>query len=191
MQHLLTDSRYLNDEVPSTTYFDDEGFFKTGDLAHKLNDHFIFDGRASIDCEFTQAFNCHIFFSSSFLMRAVICNSGGTVSVLKLEEALNGLSCIEEAYVVPVQDQKLAERAGALVRFVDQDLTLQQLRARLAPHVRAAMLPTALRVLRIKDTLPRTHSGKISKRALQKQFFLFTPGVGLPNDVELCNLDFD
>src|SRR3954470_17817734 len=64
MQHLLTDSRYLNDEVPSTTYFDDEGFFKTGDLAHKLNDHFIFNGRASIDCEFTQTFNCHIFFSN-------------------------------------------------------------------------------------------------------------------------------
>ncbi|OQD90650.1 hypothetical protein PENANT_c001G03018 [Penicillium antarcticum] len=62
------------------------------------------------------------------LMKTLICNAGDTVSILKLEEALDGLCCSEEAYVVPVQDQKLAEQAGALVRFVSQDHILQQLR---------------------------------------------------------------
>lgn len=42
---------YLDDEVATKTAIDEEGFYRTGDLAHRVGDEYIFDGRASTDCE--------------------------------------------------------------------------------------------------------------------------------------------
>ncbi|KAJ6126692.1 hypothetical protein N7523_002304 [Penicillium sp. IBT 18751x] len=160
---------YLNDESSLTEYFDEEGYYKTGDIAHKKDEFFMFDGRASID---------------------FIKTAGGPVPVLQLEKALNELSYVQEAYVIPVEDQTVGKRVGVLVRFTGKPIGLAQLRNDLALHVSPHMLPSAFRALGAHDVIPRTHSEKISKKDVLKQFFPFTPGVGLPKDVELWSLDF-
>lgn len=42
---------YLGDADATKASFDDEGFFKTGDLAHLESGEYIFDGRAKTDCK--------------------------------------------------------------------------------------------------------------------------------------------
>jgi long-subunit acyl-CoA synthetase (AMP-forming) len=42
---------YLNNEEATKAVLDKDGFYHTGDLAHLEVDEYIFDGRASSDCE--------------------------------------------------------------------------------------------------------------------------------------------
>jgi len=43
--------RYLNHEGATTDMFDRDGYYKTGDIAHRVGEYYIFDGRASMDCK--------------------------------------------------------------------------------------------------------------------------------------------
>ncbi|KAL4893402.1 hypothetical protein BDV59DRAFT_201971 [Aspergillus ambiguus] len=45
---------YLSDEIPSEDLFDHEGYFNTNDTAHRVGDDYVFDGRASSDCEYSK-----------------------------------------------------------------------------------------------------------------------------------------
>lgn len=42
---------YLDNEAATKAAFDEDGFFKTGDLAHRVGDEYVFDGRAATDCK--------------------------------------------------------------------------------------------------------------------------------------------
>jgi acyl-CoA synthetase (AMP-forming)/AMP-acid ligase II len=44
------DERYMNGEPSTEGLLDEDGYFRTGDIAHRQDDCYIFDGRASIDC---------------------------------------------------------------------------------------------------------------------------------------------
>lgn len=53
MEQLLTNTNisYVGDEKATRAAFDDEGFYRTGDQAHRVGDDFYFDGRLSQDCK--------------------------------------------------------------------------------------------------------------------------------------------
>ncbi|KAJ5639544.1 uncharacterized protein N7484_007406 [Penicillium longicatenatum] len=61
---------YLNNEIDFQDIFDEEGFLKTGDIAHQVRDEYVFDGRISMD---------------------FIKTPGGPVPILQLESSLNKL----------------------------------------------------------------------------------------------------
>jgi hypothetical protein len=42
---------YLNNPEATRAAFTDDGFYRTGDVAHMDGDEFIFDGRVSTDCK--------------------------------------------------------------------------------------------------------------------------------------------
>ena len=50
----LFQNSYIGDKQLTQDAFDEEGYFKTGDLAILKNGEYIFAGRASNDCKFYQ-----------------------------------------------------------------------------------------------------------------------------------------
>lgn len=42
---------YLGDEEATKSAFDDEGFYKTGDIVRRVGNQYFYEGRASCDCE--------------------------------------------------------------------------------------------------------------------------------------------
>lgn len=55
---LTLGTSYIDDEAATGAAFDDEGFYKTGDRAHRIGDKYYFDGRVSHDCMFLSITNC-------------------------------------------------------------------------------------------------------------------------------------
>ncbi|KAJ5096756.1 acetyl-CoA synthetase-like protein [Penicillium angulare] len=106
---------YLNDEKATKAAFDENGFFRTGDLAHMEGDGFIFDGRASLN-----------FYAYG-------------VPVLPVENGINSLPYVAEGAVVAVPDSGCANQLGALIRLKQDtgEISLQQLRADLAKSLPA------------------------------------------------------
>ncbi|THC88918.1 hypothetical protein EYZ11_011636 [Aspergillus tanneri] len=52
---------YIDDAERTRDAFDDDGYFKTGDLAHRDRDGtYVIDGRASADCRFTRHKACFL-----------------------------------------------------------------------------------------------------------------------------------
>lgn len=42
---------YLGDEEATKSAFDNEGFYKTGDIVRRVGKQYFYEGRASCDCE--------------------------------------------------------------------------------------------------------------------------------------------
>ncbi|KAK2736422.1 hypothetical protein FQN57_000755 [Myotisia sp. PD_48] len=133
---------YLNHKIPLSDVLDEEGFYKSGDLAHKSDGQYIFDGRISTD---------------------YIKTPKGTIAVLQLEEAIVKLPYISEAYVLPVLDGQRGTQVAALIRLTQHEEpathNLTNVRADLQIiQVPLFMLPTALYILKDKDSVPKTES---------------------------------
>jgi malonyl-CoA/methylmalonyl-CoA synthetase len=47
---MLIFGSYLNDETATKDAFDEEGFFKTGDLVRRVGACYFFEGRGDSDC---------------------------------------------------------------------------------------------------------------------------------------------
>ncbi|PQE06802.1 acyl- synthetase protein [Rutstroemia sp. NJR-2017a BBW] len=91
--------RYVNDEAATRTAFDDEGFYKTGDRAHRVGDDYYFDGRVSyIWIRFHEY----------------------TTPIVELELRLMDLPYLSEAHVLPVLDHETGGLVAALVRLQKQ-----------------------------------------------------------------------
>lgn len=45
-------NRYLDDDEATKAAFTNDGFFKTGDHAHRVGDDVVIDGRISTDCKY-------------------------------------------------------------------------------------------------------------------------------------------
>ncbi|UKZ52381.1 hypothetical protein TrVGV298_006157 [Trichoderma virens] len=148
---------YFDDEKATAACFDDEGFYKTGDRAHRIGEDYYFDGRMSCDW-----LRFHEY----------------TISVLELEQRLMDLPYICEAHILPVRDHHAGGLAAALVRLRKQNadqarnITLQTIREDLAgAGLVSYKLPTLVRFIQDGEQVPHTASGKAQKReALQKYF---------------------
>ncbi|THC99264.1 hypothetical protein EYZ11_001263 [Aspergillus tanneri] len=150
--------RYIDDEAATRAAFDDEGFYKTGDHAHRIGDDYYFDGRASCDWIKFHAYK---------------------ISTLELEQSLMDLPYISEAHVLPVLDREAGGMVAALVRLQAQDMgkethevTLRTIREELAAAGMVSFkLPTLLRVLQDGEQVPVTASGKVIKKVCLQNYF--------------------
>ncbi|CAG8932828.1 unnamed protein product [Penicillium salamii] len=161
-------SEYLNDPVATKNAFTADGFYRTGDCGHKEGENYVFDGRVSSD---------------------FIKFRGYRVPIIELETRLNEVPAVVEAFVVPVPDENFGFRVGVLIHFdskkADQTLCLQYIRSQLSENVPMFMMPTALRALGPDDTVPRTPSGKLIRKAAAEKYFLRTESPGISDDVEV------
>lgn len=157
MRNPLLFSKYLFDEKATREVIDDEGYFKTGDIARREGQYYFIQGRASID----------------------ILKSGGyKLSALDIEREILGLPYVAEVIVVGVEDEEFGQRVAAAVVLRDdlrQSLTLDELRADLRGSLAGYKMPTLLRLV---NEIRKNATGKAIKKVLVKELF---PPQGHPD----------
>ena len=128
--------------------FDDEGWFRTGDIGTLDDDGYL----RIVDRK-----------------KDVIIRGGENVSALEVEEALLRMPGVAEAAVVAAPDERLGEHACAFVRPLEDaaPVDLDRIRA----HLELAGMARQKwpEELHIVDELPRTASGKVKKFVLRDQ----------------------
>ncbi|KAK2865068.1 hypothetical protein FQN49_003946 [Arthroderma sp. PD_2] len=162
---------YLGDEKSTKAAFDEEGYFKTGDLAELKDDTYIFRGRAAAD------YILYHFFR---------------ISALTVESSLMDLPYISEACVLGAPHREARELCVAIVRVRCGEKTPAQIRSDLSRSLPPFMLPTALRILTAEEVLPRTVSDKPIKRRILEEYFGTTDwfsASNLPRGVGYWGLD--
>lgn len=129
--------------------FDHEGWYHTGDSAHRDADgHLYFAGRTD----------------------DMIKTSGANVAPMEVEAVLGALPQVRIAYVVGVPDpDKGAVVAAAVVLNEGASATPEELTAACRTQLAAYKVPKRWEILRDTDGLPYTTTNKIDKRALVKQ----------------------
>ncbi|KXG49714.1 AMP-dependent synthetase/ligase [Penicillium griseofulvum] len=170
-------SHYIGDEAATRAAFDEEGFYKTGDQAHRVGDDYYFDGRISSDFVRFHEY---------------------TISIPELERQLLELPYITEAHVLPVKDHGAGGLVAALVRLRKQEgdsITLKRIRNDLAAmNLASYKLPTLLRILRNEEQVPLTPSEKVLKRECLREFFHISEYIPDPyavEGVEYCGNQLD
>jgi fatty-acyl-CoA synthase len=142
----ITSGYYKNAEA-SEKAFDDEGFFRTGDVA-------------TIDAEGTL----------NIVDRAkdVIKSGGEWISSIDLENAAVGHPAIAEAAVIAIPHPKWTERPLLIaVRRDGHNVSADELKDYLSDKVAKWWLPEAVVFV---DELPHTATGKLQKTALRERF---------------------
>ncbi|KAJ5175405.1 uncharacterized protein N7482_001282 [Penicillium canariense] len=173
-------SHYLGDEAATKAAFTEDGYYKTGDVAHVVGDDYVFDGRLST--EFTKF-------------------RGWQISILEVELRLLELPFIREGCILGAPDPNNGTRLAALVRFTRPNTisvcactnelqpSLRSLRESLAVDLPVYMLPTALRVLGDEEEIPRTASHKVIRSKAIEQYFQLTDSGEIVESAELWDLD--
>ncbi|KAL4878097.1 hypothetical protein BJY04DRAFT_221453 [Aspergillus karnatakaensis] len=149
--------RYLKNEPATNNAFDEDGFYKTGDLVRRVGENYFFEGRANVD------------FIHHFYLK---------ISIPELESHLLALPYIHEAYILPVLDRESRGLAAALVRLkpghTSTSINLHRIRSDLSTlsSRQEYSLPSLLYILQDGEEIPRsTGSDKVLKaRALEKFF---------------------
>ncbi|KAJ5175402.1 uncharacterized protein N7482_001279 [Penicillium canariense] len=174
---------YIDDEDRTKAAFDNDGFYRTGDLVHQDEEGtFIFDGRASAD---------------------FIRFNGFRVSVYEVESHLCDLPYVSEAYVLSIPDMRYGQCVGSIVRLKAGDAgcsnipmppLLEKLRVDLSAILATYKLPTVLRVVGATEELPRSPEGKLARKLALHKYFL-TPssedGQGMRSKIEVWDLAVD
>jgi acyl-CoA synthetase len=137
---------YIDEEMTRRA-FDDEGWYRTGDVGVLDDDGYltITDRKADI-----------------------IIRGGENISALEVEEVLLGMPAVAEAVVVSVPDDRLGERAAAVlqVRSGHEMPTLEAIRAYFE-QIGVARQKWPEELLEVDD-FPRTPSGKIRKHVVRQ-----------------------
>ncbi|HET6736076.1 AMP-binding protein [Mycobacterium sp.] len=149
---------YLHPE-DETASFDDEGYFRTGDLGRWLDDgYLVVTGRA----------------------KDIIIRNGENISPKEVEDILVGHPGIAEIAVVGLPDERTGERACAVVVASDQrapDLT----------DLRDLILSEGLAKFKVPEqmviwgTLPKNDAGKILKHQIRAELTAEASGGGTSN----------
>jgi acyl-CoA synthetase (AMP-forming)/AMP-acid ligase II len=132
----------------TATAFDDDGWYRTGDVG-VLDD----DGYLTITDRLSD----------------IIIRGGENISAVEVEEVMLGLGAFAEVSVVGAPNDRLGERAAAVVRVRDGVTapTLDEVRDHLATAGLARQKwPESLHVV---GEFPRTASGKVQKFRLRQQ----------------------
>ncbi|MEI6700613.1 MAG: class I adenylate-forming enzyme family protein [Actinomycetota bacterium] len=129
--------------------FDDEGYFRTGDLGRLRSDgHLTLTGR----------------------LKDIIVRKGENISASEIENLLYGHPKVAEVAVIGLPDATRGERVCAVVRLVDgaEALTLEEVQ----DFCREAglMIQKTPEQVELVDDMPRAGTGKIVKRTLQERF---------------------
>ena len=137
---------YLDDELTATC-FDDDGWYRTGDIGVLDADGYLTITDRKAD---------------------VIIRGGENISALEVEEVLLGMTGVAEAVVVAAPDAGLGERVAAVLRLKPGHAmpTAEEVRAHFAGQGMARQKwPEVL--LEVAD-YPRTPSGKVQKRLVRE-----------------------
>jgi fatty-acyl-CoA synthase len=133
--------------VPPSQTFDEEGFFRTGDLGY-LDD----DG--------------YLHFATR--LKEVIKTAGVNVAAVEIEEALARHPAVKAAYVVGVPHPSRGENIAAfVVARDDAQPTEDDLRELCRANLASYKVPRHVFFI-AEDEVPRTGSGKVEKPALRK-----------------------
>jgi malonyl-CoA/methylmalonyl-CoA synthetase len=159
--------RYLANPKATGDAHDENGYFKTGDIARRDGHFYFIIGRASVD---------------------IIKSGGYKISALDIERACLSLPYLSESMVVGVNDEEFGQRVGAVVvlkeSHASKRLTLEKLRNDLRSRLAGYKLPTILRV--VQGELPKGATGKVPKKILGPEL-LPSPGYEKMPEVELWN----
>ena len=138
---MLVGYLHPDDEVAA---FDDEGYFRTGDLGRWVDDHLVVTGRA----------------------KDIIIRNGENISPKEVEDLLATHPGIAEIAVVGVPDERTGERACAVIVATDQpppdldglrDLLLREGLAKFKVPEQVV----------VWDSLPKNDAGKVLKHQIQ------------------------
>lgn len=156
-------SKYIYDPEATKAAFDEQGYFKSGDMAFREGKDYFITGRASVD----------------------IMKSGGyKISALDIEREILALPYVNEVMVVGVPDDEFGQRVAAVLSLSDSEvaqnyyqkhgrrvgeLKLDDFRKDLRDRLAGYKMPTLLRV--IKEELPKSPTGKVVKKVLGPQYF--------------------
>ena len=156
-------SKYIHDPEATKAAFDQDGFFKSGDVAYRKGNHYWITGRESVD----------------------ILKSGGyKISALDIEREILSLPYVNEVMVVGVPDEEVGQREGAVLSLSDSEaalnyfrehnrvsgkLKLDDLREDLRNRLAGYKLPTLLRL--IEGELPKSATNKVVKKVLMPMYF--------------------
>ncbi|KAF2436191.1 putative AMP-binding enzyme [Tothia fuscella] len=166
-------SKYLRDPEATAKAHDEEGYFKTGDIARREGKYYFIIGRASLD---------------------IIKSGGYKLSALDIEREILALPYISEVIIVGITDLEYGQRVAAVLSLQEEEincgfwamhgnrrhvLTIEDLRRDLRKRVAGYKMPTLLRV--VEGDLPKTASGKVLKRLLGEKYF----GEGYAGDADV------
>ncbi|KAI8945865.1 adenylate-forming enzyme AfeA [Xylaria longipes] len=143
---------YLGMEEATRAVFDEEGFYKTGDIAELRDGEVLLYGRERDD---------YIVWGDS------------RTSTQKVEHSLLRLPYVAAACVVAVPVEESKQLCGAVIRLkdVNENINLARIRADLEGDLDVSMRPTVLRILDAEEELPDTATGKPIKRQVIEDFF--------------------
>jgi malonyl-CoA/methylmalonyl-CoA synthetase len=149
-------SKYVFDPVATAAAHDERGYYKSGDIARREVKYYFILGRASVD---------------------IIKSGGYKISALDIEREIMALPYVAEVMVVGVPDEEFGQRVACTISLkgpADTEaplyqLTLQKLRQDLRARLAGYKMPTLLRV--VDGELPKSGTGKVTKKVLGPQFF--------------------
>jgi len=140
-------TEYWHKPAATAEAFTDDGWFKTGDVAERVDGVYRILGRESVD---------------------IIKTGGYKVSALEIEDVLRSHDSIEECAVVGVEDEDWGQRvAVAVVICDDGKLDLDTLRSWCKQRLAAYKVPSLLKTI---DALPRNSMGKVTKPVVVRLF---------------------
>ncbi|KAK5996040.1 Acyl-CoA ligase oryP [Cladobotryum mycophilum] len=163
-------THYAGNEKATKEAFNEDGYYKSGDLAELKDGELLFLGRANNDFVFFQTYR---------------------IPTQTVEHAIAELPYVAEACVLSIPDHESKNLCAALVRLnpgvSPADVDLRRIRSDIADNLPAFMFPTLLRVLREGEEVPLTTSGKPVKKRIRTEFFTteeWWPMNNPPADVE-------
>lgn len=163
VKNFIMFSKYLHDPDATREAHNEEGYYKTGDIARREGKYYFITGRASVD---------------------IIKSGGYKISALDIERELLSLPYIAEAMVVGVPDDEFGQRVAAVVTLRSDEiaqkfyrehnrdpakLDIDDLRGDARSRLAGYKLPTLLRILR--EEIPKSPTGKVVKKSLGPQYF--------------------
>ena len=146
---------YLNLPEETAAVFDENGYFRTGDMGK-------IDGEG--------------FLSITGRIKEMLIIGGENVFPREIEEILNRHDSVKDSAVIGVPDPSRGEVALAFVEMVDgADFDATALRAHCRDSIAQFKVP---REIRLVKELPRNPTGKIVRRKLSSE----TPDESISND---------
>ncbi|MEU7113689.1 class I adenylate-forming enzyme family protein [Streptomyces sp. NPDC046182] len=137
---------YWGDEAATRAAFTDDGWFRTGDLAH------LRDGRVTLVDR----------------LKDMVIRGGENVYCVEVEAVLHDHPDVLEAAVLGVPHPTLGEEVAAVVRLrAASAVTADELRAHVGARLAAFKVPAHILVR--DDELPRNATGKVLKRQLREE----------------------
>ena len=134
---------YYNLPAQTSAVFDDDGYFKTGDMGRIENDgHLYITGR----------------------IKEMLIIGGENVYPREIEEVLNAHPCVADSAVIGIEDPSRGEVPVAFVELCEgATLNETELRSHCRRHLAQFKVPRQIRAL---EKLPRNPTGKIMRREL-------------------------